>query len=249
VTESNPILLQVTDVSKAFRGLKAIANVSLHLHEGEILGLIGPNGAGKTTLFNLITGFLKTDAGQIEFAGQDIVGRKAHEICKIGVTRTFQIVKPFRHLSTIENVAVGCYNTISDIKLVEQKAWEILEFVGLEQKALEPASSLTLPDRKRLELARALGTEPKLLLLDEVMAGLNPTEQHEIIALVLKIREAGTTILIIEHHMRVIMGLSDRIVVIHHGEVISEGKPQVVCEDPNVIEAYLGKGVNIAEAS
>lgn len=249
MTENENTLLEVTDVSKSFRGLKAISDVSLHIRAGEILGLIGPNGAGKTTLFNLITGFLKTDSGQIVFAGQNIVGRRTHEICKIGITRTFQIVKPFSHLSTLENVAVGSYNTTSDKTKVEQKSWQILEFVGLDQKALEPASSLTLPDRKRLELARALATEPKLLLLDEVMAGLNPTEQHEIIALVLKIRESGTTILIIEHHMRVIMGLSDRIVVIHHGEVIAEGEPQAVCDDRNVIEAYLGKGVHIAEAS
>jgi branched-chain amino acid transport system ATP-binding protein len=234
--------LELSSVSKSFRGLKAISHVSLSIKQNEILGLIGPNGAGKTTLFNLVTGFLRPDSGRIEFIGESLVGLAPHRICKMGVTRTFQIVKPFTHLTTLENVAVGCYNSSDDIKEVEEKAWQILAFVGLEKNAFKPASSLTTPDRKRLELARALGTRPRLLLLDEVMAGLNPTEQHEIIALVHKVREQGTAVFIIEHHMRVIMGLSDRIVVLHHGICIADGNPREVCENNAVIEAYLGKG-------
>jgi len=234
--------LAVSSVSKSFRGLRANSNVSLVLERGEILGLIGPNGAGKTTLFNLITGFLKPDSGRITFMGRDLTGMPPHEICRLGVTRTFQIVKPFSHLSTLENVAVGCYNRIARIDEVEESAWEILDFVGLDKKALAPASSLTTPDRKRLEMARALGTKPMLLLLDEVMAGLNPKEQGDIITLVHKIREKGTAIFLIEHHMRVIMGLSDRIVVLNHGVCIADGEPRAVCEDRNVIQAYLGKG-------
>jgi branched-chain amino acid transport system ATP-binding protein len=234
--------LGITSVSKSFRGLRAISNVSLGLEPGEILGLIGPNGAGKTTLFNLITGFFKPDSGRITFMERDLTAMSPHEICKLGITRTFQIVKPFSHLSTLENVAVACYNRIAHIDEVEESAWEILRFVGLDKKALAPASSLTTPDRKRLEMARALGTRPMLLLLDEVMAGLNPKEQGDIIALVRKIREKGTAIFIIEHHMRVIMGLSDRIVVLNHGVCIADGEPRAVCENRIVIEAYLGKG-------
>jgi branched-chain amino acid transport system ATP-binding protein len=238
--------LKVHSISKYFRGLRAIFQVSFQLEEQEILGLIGPNGAGKTTLFNIITGLYQPDSGDIEFMDHSLVGMAPHQICKLGITRTFQIVKPFSHLSTLENVAVGCYNRTSDVEEVEENAWKILRFVGLDHKALQLASSLTTPDRKRLEMARALGTQPRLLLLDEVMAGLNPKEQKDIIELVHKIRETGISLFIIEHHMRVIMGLSDRIIVLHHGECIADGNPRQVSEDRSVVEAYLGKGAQLA---
>jgi len=235
-------VLNVVDVSKSFRGLRALSGVSFTLRQGEIFGLIGPNGAGKTTLFNVISGFLKPDSGRVGFLGKDLVRLKPHEICKMGLARTFQIVKPFSHLSILENVAVGCFNATNDIQEAEERAWEVLRFVGLEKKALSPAMSTTTPDRKRLELARALASQPQLLLLDEVMAGLNPTEQMQIVGLVREVREKGTTLLVIEHTMRVIMGLCDRIVVLNHGECIAEGEPRAICSDKDVIEAYLGKG-------
>ena len=235
------LILNVIDVSKSFRGLKALSQVSFALGPGEIFGLIGPNGAGKTTLFNVISGFLRPDSGRVEFLEKNLIGLKPHQICKMGLTRTFQIVKPFSNLSIFENVAVGCFNYTADVQRAEEKAWEILQFVGLEKKALDPASSTTTPDRKRLELARTLASGPKLLLLDEVMAGLNPTEQGKIIGLVREICETGITILVIEHNMRVIMGLCNRIAVIHHGECIAEGTPRTICSNQRVIEAYLGK--------
>ncbi len=239
---TNPSILKIEDISKSFRGLRALSGVSFGLKEGEIFGLIGPNGAGKTTLFNVISGFLRPDSGTVGFLERDLVGLKPHEICKLGLVRTFQIVKPFSHLSILQNVAVGSFNTTQDIREAEEKAWEVLRFVGLEKKALLPAMSTTTPDRKRLEMARALASRPRLLLLDEVMAGLNPTEQMEIVGLVREVRAKGVTILVIEHAMRVIMGLCDRIAVLNHGECIANGDPRAICSDKNVIEAYLGKG-------
>ncbi len=239
---TNLSILKIADISKSFRGLRALSGVSFELKEGEIFGLIGPNGAGKTTLFNVISGFLRPDSGSVGFLERNLVGHKPHEICRMGLVRTFQIVKPFGHLSILQNVAVGSFNTTHDIRQAEQNAWEVLRFVGLEKKALSPAMSTTTPDRKRLELARALASRPRLLLLDEVMAGLNPTEQMEIVGLVRKVRAKGVTILVIEHAMRVIMGLCDRIAVLNHGECIANGDPRAICSDKNVIEAYLGKG-------
>lgn len=236
------MILNVVNINKSFRGLKALANVSFHIRKGEIFGLIGPNGAGKTTLFNVISGFLRPDSGRVDFLGTNLVGHKPHGICRMGLARTFQIVKPFSHLSVLENVVVGELNTTRDMVLAEERAWDVLRFVGLEKKALFPAMSTTTPDRKRLELARALASRPRLLLLDEVMAGLNPTEQMHIVDLVRKVREAGVTVLVIEHAMRVIMGLCERIAVLHHGERIAEGDPKAICSNQDVIEAYLGKG-------
>ena len=235
-------ILELENINKSFRGLKAIEEVSLSLNPEEIVGLIGPNGAGKTTLFNVISGFNKPDAGNITFKGLPIIGLKPHKICKLGLTRTFQIVKPFNHLTILQNVAVGCFNWAADMAEAETEAWKTLEFVGLEKKALDQAQSTTIPDRKRLELARALASKPKLILLDEVMAGLNPTEQMKIIDLVRQIRESGVSVFIIEHSMRVIMGLCDRICVIHHGQVIAVGTPGEICADKNVINSYLGEG-------
>lgn len=233
--------LEVSDVSKSFVGLQALSKVSLRVEPGQIVGLIGPNGAGKTTLFNAISGFLKPDEGSVEFGSQSLLGLKPDQICKLGVVRTFQIVKPFGELTVLQNVAVGAFNRISDPVEAEAEAWRILEFVGLAEKALEPARSLTTPGRKRLELARALATKPKVLLLDEVMAGLNPTEKEEVIKLVKEIRDTGIAILIIEHAIKVIMGLCDRIVVIQFGCRIAEGDPESISNDPRVIEAYMGK--------
>ncbi len=242
----NNAILNIVDVSRSFRGLRALSGVSFTLNRGEIFGLIGPNGAGKTTLFNVISGFLKPDSGRVDFLGTNLIGLKPHEICKRGLARTFQIVKPFSHLSILENVAVGCFNTTSDIREAEKRAWEVLRFVGLEKKALTPAMSTTTPDRKRLELARALASRPQLLLLDEVMAGLNPTEQTHIVGLVRRVCKEGVTLLVIEHAMRVIMGLCDRIVVLNHGECIADGDPRAICSNKDVIEAYLGKGNTFA---
>ncbi|MBC7356491.1 MAG: ABC transporter ATP-binding protein [Desulfomicrobiaceae bacterium] len=235
-------LLQLRDVSKSFRGLMAVSQVSLEVGDGEVVGLIGPNGAGKTTVFNLISGFLCPDEGEILFRGHSLVGHKPHQVCRLGLARTFQIVKPFGNLNVLENVAVGAFNRFPSIAEAEAKAWETLQLIGLEHKAFQPANSLTTPDRKRLELARALATGPKLLLLDEVMAGLNPSEKFRMTDLVRKIRSRGVAVLIIEHAMRVIMELSDRIYVLNYGRCICAGPPHTVCNNAQVIEAYIGKG-------
>ena len=241
-------LLQIEEVTKQFGGLTAVNDVSFSLDEGEILGLIGPNGAGKTTLFNMISGTFAPTYGRIFFDGADITGRPSHKTCKMGITRTFQIAKPFAHLSVVNNVKVGVFLHTSQPHQAEEKAREVVRFVGLEQWADQPAHTLTTSGRKRLELARALATEPRLLLLDEVMAGLTPTESVDIVTLIQEIRRSGVTILVIEHVMKAIMSLSDRVAVLHHGELIAIGTPQTITSDAKVIEAYLGEEITIADA-
>ena len=241
----NP-LLAVRNITKQFGGLTAVHRVSLELAEGEILGLIGPNGAGKTTLFNMISGALPPTQGQILFDGQEITGVSPHRACALGIARTFQIAKPFARLRVLDNVQVGAFLRHPHPDEAEARAREIVAFVGLDQYVTSPASALTTAGRKRLELARALATSPRLLLLDEVMAGLTPTESQQIVALIHRIRENGVTLLVIEHVMKAIMSLSDRVAVLHHGELIAVDPPEVVSRDPRVIEAYLGEEFHVA---
>lgn len=234
-------LLEVRDVSKRFKGLSALSNVSFDINGGEILGLIGPNGAGKTTLFNVITGFLSPDSGQVNLNGQNIVGLRPHQICKKGLVRTFQIVKPFHELSVLENVRAGAYNFVNTKKEATDIALELLEFVGLASRKDDLAKVLTISELKRLELTRALATKPILCLLDEVMSGLNPREVDDMLVVINKVKTARKIVLfIIEHTMRAIMTIFDRIIVLDRGIKLSEGRPSEVASDSKVIEAYLG---------
>jgi branched-chain amino acid transport system ATP-binding protein len=235
-------LLEVRSVSKHFRGLRAVNNASFRIAEGEINALIGPNGAGKTTIFNMIAGVYAPDAGEILFAGRPIHGLRPDQVCAAGIGRTFQIVKPFAGLSVLDNVMVGALLRSRNAAEARRLARGIVDRLGLGPKRELPASSLTLPDRKRLEVARALATRPKLLLLDEVMAGLRPTECDQMVALFRELNRAdGTTILLIEHVMRAVMALARHIGVLHHGEVIARGTPEQVVRDPAVLECYLGE--------
>ena len=239
-------LLEVRAVGKSFRGLRAVHAASFDVAQGAIAGLIGPNGAGKTTIFNIVAGVFAPDAGEIHFAGRRIDGLRPDQVCAAGIGRTFQLVKPFAGLSVLDNVIVGALQRERGVPAARRFAQAILDKLGLAAKQALPASSLTLPDRKRLEIARALATRPRLLLLDEVMAGLRPTECDQMVEVFRGINRAeGLTILLIEHVMRAVMALAQDIVVLHHGEVIARGAPDRVVRDPAVLECYLGEETQV----
>ena len=233
-------LLSVNDVSKRFRGLTAVSHVSFEVQPGEIFAVIGPNGAGKTTLFNMIAGAMAPDGGSITFAGEKIDGLRSDQIAQRGIGRTFQLVRPFPSLSVEDNVVVGALMRTNALEGARNVAHEVMSQLDLLSKRAQIASSLTLPDRKRLEVARALAGRPKLLLLDEVMAGLRPTETDRIVSILRDLNRAGLTILLIEHVMRAVAALASRILVLHHGAGIAEGTPENVLRNPAVIESYLG---------
>jgi len=234
-------LLAIDRVTKRFRGLTAVNAVSLTVEAGGIVAVIGPNGAGKTTLFNVIAGVFAPDEGDVRFAGASIAGLAPERVCAAGIARTFQLVRPFKELTVEDNVMVGALLRQPDPLQALRRAHEVLWRLDLFDKRLQPAGALTLPDRKRLEVARALATEPKLLLLDEVMAGLRPTETDRMVEILKKLnKENGLTILLIEHVMRAVMSLATRVLVLHHGAAIAEGPPEAVVRDPAVVESYLG---------
>jgi branched-chain amino acid transport system ATP-binding protein len=245
-------LLEVSRLTKHFGGLAAVQNVNFQIGRGEIVSLIGPNGAGKTTIFNLLSGIYSPDQGEIRLDGENLVGRRPFEVCQRGMGRTFQIMQPFPHMTVIENVLTsGLFGRVPKVPMskVEEEAIQLCHWVGLGDKMKAYPKNLTVADQKKIEIARALAVKPKLLLLDEVMAGLTPTETTEAIRLVRQLREKGTTIFLIEHVIKVVMGISDRIIVLHHGEKISEGSSHQVANDPRVIEAYLGEHIGEPEES
>jgi branched-chain amino acid transport system ATP-binding protein len=233
-------LLSIAGVSKRFRGLVAVDRVSCEVMAGEIFAVIGPNGAGKTTLFSTIAGALKPDEGEIRFNGARIDGLRPDDVCRRGVARTFQIVRPFPALTVEDNIMVGALLRTADTIRAAETAQDVMRRLDLFDKRARVARSLTLPDRKRLEVARALATAPQLLLLDEVMAGLRPTETDRMVAILRELNGQGLTILLIEHVMRAVMALADRVLVLHHGAAIALGKPAEVVREPAVVESYLG---------
>jgi len=234
-------LLQIQNVSKRFGGLAALTDVSYSVNQGEILGLIGPNGAGKTTLFNVVNGFYPPSTGEVLFKGERISNLKPHQICRLGIGRTFQVVKPLQRMTVLDNVIASAFLRAKNKAEAEEIAHETLEFTGLYEDRYLISKGLPLGKRKRLEITRALATKPEMLLMDESFAGLNPTEINDQINIIRQIREKGITLMVIEHHMRVIMSISDRIVVLNYGEKIAEGTPSEIGKNRLVIEAYLGE--------
>ena len=233
-------MLKVENISKRFGGLEAIKNVSLEIAEGEIVGLIGPNGAGKTTLFNLISGFIRPDSGSVRLKGKNLIGLRPHKICRLGMTRTFQIVQPFKHLSIFENVLVGALNRGHSYEKATAKAEEIIDLMGLANARKRFGLDLNIVESKKLEIAKALSVDPELMLLDEIMAGLNPTEVNQVTDLTHMLNQKGVTLFIIEHNMSAIMTVSKRVIVLNYGEKIHEGPPDELRDAPAVVDAYLG---------
>jgi branched-chain amino acid transport system ATP-binding protein len=237
-------ILKVENISKDFGGLRALDRVSFDLEEGGILGLIGPNGSGKTTLFNVITGFLKPASGSVTFCGKDITGHAPYQACKAGIARTFQLNRPFGNMTVLENVMVSLLNGQEPVKSLKQARADseaILTRTGLEEKRLAKSGTLTAVDQKKVELARALGARPKLLLLDEMMTGLNLREIEDAMKLIREVRNSGTTVIVVEHVMKAVLGLTDRVIVLSAGQKIFEGTPHEVIHDKQVVEAYLGE--------
>ncbi len=234
-------MLEVKNLTKYFGGLAAVRDLSFRVEKGQIFGLIGPNGAGKTTVFNMINGFYPPSSGDVLYQGKPITGLKPNVVCKKGIARTFQVVKPLSRMTVLENVMASAFCRVNSIEEAREEAMKTMEFCGMTHRKDFLAKSLTIGDRKRLEITRAMATRPVVLLLDETAAGLNPTELDQAIALIRKIRDQGVTILIVEHIMKVIMSISDRIHAINYGQTIAEGTPQEVANNQAVIEAYLGE--------
>jgi branched-chain amino acid transport system ATP-binding protein len=241
-------MLELDAVTKRFGGLTAVKDVSLRAAPGEILGIIGPNGAGKTTLFNVISGFYAPNAGTVRLDGRDISGLAPHHVCALGLTRTFQLVKPFGNLSVLDNVRIGALTRVHAVSAAREAARQVVATCRLEDFAESRARSLPIGLRKRLEVARALATRPRILLLDEVMSGLNATELVEMIAILRRLHADGLGLIVIEHIMAAMMRLAQRIVVLHHGEKIAEGRPEEISRDPRVVDAYLGEEFVLADA-
>ena len=247
MSDAAPIL-ELDAITKRFGGLTAVSGVSLRVAAGEILGIIGPNGAGKTTLFNVISGYYRPESGRILFAGHEVTGQPPHAICRLGLTRTFQLVKPFGNLSVLDNVMIGALTRLPTVSSARLEAERVVETCGLAAHAAGQARTLPIGLRKRLEVARALATRPRLLLLDEVMAGLNPTELAGMVELIRRLQADGLTLIVIEHIMAAMMRLAQRIVVLHHGEAIAEGAPAAITQDRRVVDAYLGEEFVLAQA-